>query len=104
MCKAKEVQEAIKVLNFDSLRDLRKSIGCAASIATLGRIVNGESVSSASLRDVANALGVEYKQRSSWERRKALRAACRARGLTLEDAAEMWLEMTNQVNLRDLTD
>ena len=45
------------------------------------------------LRDVAQALGIEYNQRESWQRRKELRAACRARGFTLEDAAEMWLQV-----------
>ncbi|MBX3050831.1 MAG: hypothetical protein KF753_05115 [Caldilineaceae bacterium] len=79
-------------MHVGSLEALRESIGCKASTGTLSRILNGRSVSVASLRDVAQAVGVEYVQRTSWERRKALRAACKARGVTMEDAAEMWLQ------------
>ena len=92
MDKPTELQEALKDRYGGSLRLLREAIGCNVSAGTLSRILCGNSVSVASLRDVANALGIEYNQRASWQRRKALRAECRAHGLTLEDAAAHWLE------------
>jgi len=39
--------------------------------------------------------GKKRKPSPSWQRRARLRAACAERGITVEDAAEMWLRVMN---------
>jgi len=86
------IQNALQARYSGSLRQLQKDLGVNVSHATLGRILAGERVSPVMLRRVAKALGVTVDQRESWQRRARLRAACAERGITVEDAAEMWLE------------
>ena len=78
-----------------TLRGLRDKIGGVVSEGTLGRILNKKRVGTKSMRLVAAAVGVEYRQRESWERRRVLRKACRERGVTLEYAAEQWIRLTS---------
>lgn len=86
------VQNALQTRSSGSLRVLRKELGVNVSHTTLGRIRDGQPVSQPMLRKVAKALGIAEEQRQSWQRRARLRAACAERGITVEDAAEMWLE------------
>ena len=96
MCNASEdVRSALEAVSPGTLRGLREKIGGVVSEGTLGRILNRKRVGTKSMRLVAAAVGVEYRQRESWERRRALREACRARGFTLEHAAEQWLLLTS---------
>jgi len=97
MCSASEdVRSALEAANPGTLRGLREKIGGVVSEGTLGRILNRKRVGTKSMRLVAAAVGVEYRQRESWENRRALRKACRDRGFTLEYAAQQWLLLTSE--------
>lgn len=92
------VQKALQTRSGASLRVLQKELGVNVSHATLGRIRDGQPVSQIMLRRVGKALGIVEEQRESWQRRARLRAECAERGLTLEDAAEMFLQQEEKTN------